>query len=65
MSHQNPLQRRDSAFIAQFSSLEQLTNIDSTLRAWPTEWASCCRRSKKAPEGLSRGLGKRLEGLAG
>ena len=36
MSHQNPLQpQEDGAFIAQlaqFSSLEQLTNIDSTLR---------------------------------
>jgi flagellar basal-body rod modification protein FlgD len=35
MSHQNPLQpQEDGAFIAQlaqFSSLEQLTNIDSTL----------------------------------
>jgi flagellar basal-body rod modification protein FlgD len=36
MSHQNPLQpQEDGAFIAQlaqFSSLEQLTNIDSTLK---------------------------------
>ena len=36
MSHQNPLQpQEDGAFIAQlaqFSSLEQLTNIESTLR---------------------------------
>jgi flagellar basal-body rod modification protein FlgD len=36
MSHQNPLQpQEDGAFIAQlaqFSSLEQLTNIDTTLR---------------------------------
>lgn len=36
MSHQNPLQpQEDGAFIAQlaqFSSLEQLTSIDSTLR---------------------------------
>jgi len=36
MSHQNPLQpQEDGAFIAQlaqFSSLEQLTNIDGTLK---------------------------------
>ena len=36
MSHQNPLQpQEDGAFIAQlaqFSSLEQLTNIDATLK---------------------------------
>jgi flagellar basal-body rod modification protein FlgD len=36
MSHQNPLQpQEDGAFIAQlaqFSSLEQLTNIDDTLK---------------------------------
>ena len=36
MSHQNPLKpQEDGAFIAQlaqFSSLEQLTNIDSTLK---------------------------------
>jgi flagellar basal-body rod modification protein FlgD len=36
MSHQNPLQpQEDGAFIAQlaqFSSLEQLTNIDTTLK---------------------------------
>ena len=36
MSHQNPLQpQEDGAFIAQlaqFSSLEQLTNIESTLK---------------------------------
>jgi len=40
MSHQNPLQpQEDGAFIAQlaqFSSLEQLTNIDSTLKAMST-----------------------------
>jgi flagellar basal-body rod modification protein FlgD len=37
MSHQNPLQpQEDGAFIAQlaqFSSLEQLTNIDTTLKS--------------------------------
>jgi flagellar basal-body rod modification protein FlgD len=40
MSHQNPLQpQEDGAFIAQlaqFSSLEQLTNIDSTLKTMAT-----------------------------
>ena len=40
MSHQNPLQpQEDGAFIAQlaqFSSLEQLTNIDSTLKSLAT-----------------------------
>ena len=40
MSHQNPLQpQEDGAFIAQlaqFSSLEQLTNIDSTLKTLAT-----------------------------
>jgi len=40
MSHQNPLQpQEDGAFIAQlaqFSSLEQLTNIDDTLKSMAT-----------------------------
>ena len=40
MSHQNPLQpQEDGAFIAQlaqFSSLEQLTNIDGTLKSMAT-----------------------------
>ena len=51
MSHQNPLQpQEDGAFIAQlaqFSSLEQLTNIDSTLKGMAEALGVELPKSKK------------------
>lgn len=52
MSHQNPLQpQEDGAFIAQlaqFSSLEQLTNIDSTLKNMAEAMGVELPKTKKA-----------------
>jgi flagellar basal-body rod modification protein FlgD len=52
MSHQNPLQpQEDGAFIAQlaqFSSLEQLTNIDSTLKGMADAMGVELPKTKKA-----------------
>jgi flagellar basal-body rod modification protein FlgD len=51
MSHQNPLKpQEDGAFIAQlaqFSSLEQLTNIDSTLKGMATALGVELPKAKK------------------
>ena len=52
MSHQNPLQpQEDGAFIAQlaqFSSLEQLTNIDSTLKGMADAMGVVLPQKKKS-----------------